>query len=452
MINPELFREYDIRGISDIDLTDKATMMLGRSLGTYFVRQNVKRLTMGRDCRLSSPRLRDALVKGLIQTGLTVIDIGICPTPLLYYSLHRLSPEAGVMITGSHNPPEYNGFKVALGTSTIYGEAIQEIRKIAELKNFVSGTGCLEKVTINEDYRRHILERIPTLKKSLKVVVDSGNGTGGLLAPAIYTDLGCQVQELYSEPDGCFPNHHPDPTVVENLQDLIQAVRSGQADLGIAFDGDTDRIGVVTEEGDILWGDQLMMIYSREILSRRPGSTFVAEVKCSKNLYQDIENLGGRAIMWKAGHSLIKAKMKEEGAVLGGEMSGHIFFADRYFGYDDAIYAGARLLEILSKTGSRLSQLLKGVPSTYSTPEIRLECPEDLKFRIVQLAQSYFSQHFQTVDVDGVRVIFPDGWGLVRASNTQPILVLRFEADSPERLEAIQGLIQGKLEELRSRI
>jgi phosphomannomutase/phosphoglucomutase len=286
----------------------------------------------------------------------------------------------------------------------------------------------------------------------MKVVVDSGNGTGGLLAPNVFADLGCQVRELYSEPDGRFPNHHPDPTVVENLQDLVEAVRSSEADLGIAFDGDTDRIGVVDEKGGVLWGDQLMMIYSREILQRRPGTTFVAEVKCSKSLYQDIEARGGRAVMWKAGHSLIKAKMKEEGAVLGGEMSGHMFFADRYFGYDDAIYAGARLLEILADSGSRLSQLLEDVPPTFSTPEIRMDCPEDLKFRIVALAQSYFSRNYETVDVDGVRIVFPDGWGLVRASNTQPVLVLRFEADTPERLEEIQSLVREKLEELSSGI
>ena len=447
-MNPELFREYDIRGIAETDLADDSVETLGRGLGTYFVRRGAARVTLGRDVRLSSTRLRDALARGLTRTGLTVIDIGVCPTPLLYYSLHRLKPEAGVMITGSHNPPEYNGFKVALGTGTIYGAEIQKVRKIIEAGDFACGEGKSESASLMEDYRRHIGERIPPLGKRLKVVVDSGNGTAGLVAPAVYSDLGCEVHELYSEPDGRFPNHHPDPTVVENLQDLMQAVHSGEADLGISFDGDTDRIGVVDDEGGILWGDQLMMIYAREILERRPGTTFVAEVKCSKSLYQDIEARGGRAVMWRAGHSLIKAKMKEEGAVLGGEMSGHMFFADRYFGYDDAIYAGARLLEILANSGRRLSQLLEDVPPTFSTPEIRMDCPEDLKFRIVGRAQSYFSGNYETVDVDGVRIVFPDGWGLVRASNTQPVLVLRFEADSPERLEEIQSLVRGKLEEL----
>ena len=451
-MNPELFREYDIRGIADTDLADDSVETLGRGLGTYFARRGAARVTLGRDVRLSSTRLRDALARGLSRTGLTVIDIGVCPTPLLYYSLHRLKPEAGVMITGSHNPPEYNGFKVALGTGTIYGAEIQKVRKIIEAADFASGEGKTESASLIEDYRRHIGERIPRLGKRLKVVVDSGNGTAGLVVPAIYSDLGCEVHELYSEPDGRFPNHHPDPTILENLQDLMQAVHANGADLGISFDGDTDRIGVVDDEGGILWGDQLMMIYAREILERRPGTTFVAEVKCSKSLYQDIEARGGRAVMWKAGHSLIKAKMKEEGAVLGGEMSGHMFFADRYFGYDDAIYAGARLLEILSNSGRRLSQLLEDVPPTFSTPEIRMDCTEDLKFRIVGLARSYFSEHYETVDVDGVRIVFPDGWGLVRASNTQPVLVLRFEADSPERLEEIQALVRGKLEELSSGI
>jgi phosphomannomutase/phosphoglucomutase len=451
-MNPELFREYDIRGIADTDLADDSVETLGRGLGTYFVRHGVTRVTLGRDVRLSSTRLRNALARGLTRTGLTVIDIGVCPTPLLYYSLHRLTPGAGVMITGSHNPPEYNGFKIALGTGTIYGAEIQKVRKIVEAADFTRGEGNLESASLMEDYRRHIQERIPRLGKRLKVVVDSGNGTAGLVAPTIYSDLGCEVRELYSEPDGRFPNHHPDPTIVENLQDLMQAVHSSEADLGIAFDGDTDRIGVVDDEGGILWGDQLMMIYAREILERRPGTTFVAEVKCSKSLYQDIEARGGRAVMWKAGHSLIKAKMKEEGAVLGGEMSGHMFFADRYFGYDDAIYAGARLLEILATSGRRLSQLLADVPPTFSTPEIRMDCPEDLKFRIVGRAQSYFSRNYETVDVDGVRIVFPDGWGLVRASNTQPVLVLRFEADSSERLEEIQNLVEGKLEELSSGI
>ena len=451
-MNPELFREYDIRGIADTDLDDDSVEILGRGLGTYFVRRGATRVTLGRDVRMSSTRLRDGLARGLRRTGLTVIDIGVCPTPLLYYSLHRLTPDAGVMITGSHNPPEYNGFKIAMGAGTIYGEEIQKVRKIIEAADFACGDGNLERASLMEDYRRHIQERIPRLGKRLKVVVDSGNGTAGLVAPSIYSDLGCEVHELYSEPDGRFPNHHPDPTIVENLRDLMQAVHSNGADLGIAFDGDTDRIGVVDDQGGILWGDQLMMIYAREILERRPGTTFVAEVKCSKSMYQDIEARGGRAVMWKAGHSLIKAKMKEEGAVLGGEMSGHIFFADRYFGFDDAIYAGARLLEILADSERRLSQLLDDVPPTFSTPEIRMDCPENLKFRIVSRAQSYFSDNYETVDVDGVRIVFPDGWGLIRASNTQPVLVLRFEADSPERLEEIQDLVRGKLEELSSGI
>jgi phosphomannomutase/phosphoglucomutase len=284
------------------------------------------------------------------------------------------------------------------------------------------------------------------------VVVDAGNGTGALIAPQLYRDLGCEVIELYCTMDGNFPNHHPDPTVVENLQDLIETVREEKADLGIAFDGDTDRIGAVDDEGNIIWGDDLMILYSREILDQNPGATIVAEVKCSKNLYDEIEKRGGRGIMWKAGHSLIKAKMKEEKALLGGEMSGHMFFADRYFGYDDAIYAGARLLEHLSRSGRKVSELLSDVPETFSTPEIRVDCPEAVKFKVVELAQEYFSSRYSTVTVDGVRVIFDDGWGLVRASNTQPVLVLRFEADSVQRLEEIRALMEDKIEEFQSSV
>ena len=357
------------------------------------------------------------------------------------------------MITGSHNPPEYNGFKVALGTGTIYGAEIQKVRKIIEAADFASGGGKLESASLMEDYRRHIGERIPPLGKKIEGGRRLGQrDRGAWWRPPSIPTWGVRSKSSTRSRTADSPTTTPIPPSWENLTDLMQAVRSSDADLGISFDGDTDRIGVVDDAGGILWGDQLMMIYAREILERRPGTTFVAEVKCSKSLYQDIEARGGRAVMWKAGHSLIKAKMKEEGAVLGGEMSGHMFFADRYFGYDDAIYAGARLLEILADSRRRLSQLLEDVPPTFSTPEIRMDCPEDLKFRIVGLAQSYFSENYETVDVDGVRIVFPDGWGLVRASNTQPVLVLRFEADSPERLEEIQSLVRRKLEELSSGI
>jgi phosphomannomutase/phosphoglucomutase len=451
-INPEIFREYDIRGIAESDLTDPVVFTLGQALGTYLGSQSCQSLTLGRDCRLSSERLMEQLSSGLQSTGLRVIDIGVCPTPVLYFSLHHLDPDAGVMITGSHNPPEYNGFKVALGSLTIYGEEIQKVRKIAESGEFRTGEGSREEVSLSSHYRDYLAKAFGRLSRPPRVVVDAGNGTGAVMGPQVYRDMGCEVIELYCTMDGNFPNHHPDPTVVKYLQDLIQTVRTEKADLGIAFDGDTDRIGVIDDEGNIIWGDDLMILYSREILDQNPGATIVAEVKCSKNLYDDIEKKGGRGIMWKAGHSLIKAKMKQEKALLGGEMSGHMFFADRYFGYDDAIYAGARLLEQLSKSGRKVSQILSDVPKTYSTPEIRVDCPEAVKFKVVEQAQEYFSSHFSAVTVDGVRVLFDDGWGLVRASNTQPVLVLRFEANSPERLEEIRALMEGKIQEFRGRI
>jgi phosphomannomutase/phosphoglucomutase len=451
-INSEIFREYDIRGIAESDLTDPVVFTLGQALGTYLGSQSCQSLTLGRDCRLSSERLMAQLSSGLQSTGLRVIDIGVCPTPVLYFSLYHLDPDAGIMITGSHNPAEYNGFKVVLGSLTIYGEEIQKVRKIAESGQFRTGEGSREEVSLSSHYRDYLAKAFGRLSRPPRVVVDAGNGTGAVLGPQVYRDMGCEVIELYCTMDGNFPNHHPDPTVVKYLQDLIQTVRTEKADLGIAFDGDTDRIGVIDDEGNIIWGDDLMILYSREILDQNPGATIVAEVKCSKNLYDDIEKKGGRGIMWKAGHSLIKTKMKQEKALLGGEMSGHMFFADRYFGYDDAIYAGARLMEHLSMSGRKVSQILSDVPKTYSTPEIRLDCPEAVKFKVVEQAQEYFSSHFSAVTVDGVRVLFDDGWGLVRASNTQPVLVLRFEADSPERMEEIRALMEGKIQEFRGRI
>ena len=446
-VNPDIFREYDIRGIAGIDFTDSALKALGCAIGTYLKRKGCKRLTLGRDCRMSSSRLRDGLCEALSDTGLHIMDLGVCPTPLLYFSLYHLKPDGGVMITGSHNPPEYNGFKVALGKSTIYGQDIQEIRQILESGDFDSGKGGCEVVELLPSYRCYLLEALGNLDGAPRVVVDSGNGTASLVAPQLYRDLGCEVVELYSTMDGKFPNHHPDPTVIKNMQDLIQKVQETRADLGIAFDGDADRIGVVDDQGNILWGDYLMILYSREILRENPGSTIIGEVKCSQNLYDDIRKHGGRGVMWKAGHSLIKAKMKKEKAVLGGEMSGHIFFADRYFGYDDAIYAGARLLEILSKKGQSISKLLSDVPRIYNTPEIRVDCPDQHKFEVVRRALEFFGEQYETIDVDGVRVQFDDGWGLVRASNTQPILVSRFEAQTNKRLKEIQSMFEVKVKE-----
>jgi phosphomannomutase/phosphoglucomutase len=446
-MNPTIFREYDIRGVVDKDLTRETVRELGRGAGSYFARHGIKRITVGRDCRPSSDSFFDALLEGLLGSGREVIDVGVCPTPLLYFSIVHLAQEGGVMITGSHNPPEFNGFKVCVGKDAIYGGEIQRVREVIEKKDFVQGKGSLARHDIIKDYHHYLLSNI-RLNRKIKVVVDAGNGTGGVVGVPIMQELGCQVKALYCEMDGRFPHHHPDPTVEKNLQDLIAMVQETKADLGIGYDGDADRIGVIDEEGRIIWGDKLMIIFARAIIEEHGGGTFIGEVKCSQTLYDEIERLGGRAIMWKTGHSLIKDKMKKEKALLGGEMSGHMFFADRYFGFDDAIYASCRLLEIMDKSGKKLSELLEGIPQTYATPEIRVECPDDIKFRIVEQATEHFRQRYPVIDVDGMRVQFPDGWGLLRASNTQPALVLRFEATSQGRLKEIRGMIEATVQEL----
>jgi phosphomannomutase/phosphoglucomutase len=403
-----------------------------------------KELVVGRDGRLSSKAFEDALIEGLISTGCNVVSIDLCPTPVYYFSIFHLDKDGGMMVTGSHNPPEFNGFKVSVGRSTIFGEEIQNLRQLIEKGQFVAGKGTLSKEEIIHPYQNYIKKNIHT-EKRMRVVIDAGNGTAGILAGQLLRDLGCEVEELYCEVDGRFPNHFPDPTLPGNLKDLIDRVKKVQADVGIGYDGDADRIGVVDDQGNIIWGDQLMILFSREILKYKKGASFVAEVKCSQNLFDDIEKHGGKAIMWRTGHSLIKEKMKEEKAALGGEMSGHIFFADRYFGYDDAIYASCRLIELLSKTDEKLSTLLSDVPKTYITPEIRVDCPDDVKFRVVEHVKEALKKDYSVIDVDGVRVKFEDGWGLVRASNTQPALVLRFEALSQSRLNDIRHLVEEKV-------
>jgi phosphomannomutase/phosphoglucomutase len=447
MVNPRIFREYDIRGLVDQDLTNEVVRALGQGFATYISDKGRRRVVVGRDGRLSSPRFRDFLVEGMASGGLEVIDIGVCPTPVFYFSLFHLDQEGGVMITGSHNPPEFNGFKVCVGKETLYGEEIQNLRKVVEGGRFVKGKGSVSFQEVIPAYQNFILNNIH-LKRKLQVVVDSGNGTAGAVAPKILRDLGCQVMDLYSQVDGRFPNHHPDPTLPENMKDLIAKVQETGAEVGIGYDGDADRIGAVDHLGNIIWGDQLMILFSREVLRSHPGATIVSEVKCSQNLYDTIAKHGGRGIMWRAGHSLLKSKMKEEKALLGGEMSGHIFFADRYFGYDDAIYASCRLLEILSQSQKTIPELLSDVPKTFTTPEIRINCPDDRKFPLVERVRESFRKEYPIVDVDGVRVLFPDGWGLVRASNTQPVLVLRFEARSAERLQEIRTLVENRVADL----
>jgi len=442
-----IFREYDIRGVVPAELNYQMVHQLGLAMGTYYHDKGACRISVGRDCRLSSPDLSKWLIDGLIETGMDVIDIGMAPTPLLYFSIHQLKVDGGVQITGSHNPPEFNGFKVCLGEFSIYGKEIQKIRRIAESGIFKHGHGKIEKAVIDESYIRYLEKNIQIGQSKRRVVVDAGNGAGGPVALEVYKKLGFEPIPLFCEPDGRFPNHHPDPTIPENLKTLISKVREESTDLGIAFDGDADRIGVVDKEGRIIRGDQLMIIFSRDMLERHPGAVIIGEVKCSQALYDDIESHGGKAVMWKAGHSLIKGKMKETGALLAGEMSGHLFFGERYFGFDDAIYAGARLLEILSRTGSTLQDLLAGVPEMANTPEIRIDCPDDKKFQVVTDLTKEFKKDYKVNDVDGARVLFDGGWGLIRASNTQPALVLRFEAADEKRLDEIRELFMKKLKE-----
>jgi len=443
-INPQIFREYDIRGVVDKDLTPDIVKTLGQGFGTRMAHLGRKELVVGRDGRLSSKTFKEALVEGLISTGCHVIDIGLCSTPVYYFSIFHLDKDGGMMVTGSHNPPEFNGFKVSVGKSTIFGEEIQNLRRLIEKGEFVVGKGYVSNEEISRPYQDYFKKNIH-IEKKMRVVIDAGNGTGGVVAGPLLRDLGCEVEELYCEVDGRFPNHFPDPTIPGNLKDLIDRVKKNQADAGIGYDGDADRIGVVDDQGNIIWGDQLMILFSREILKYKKGAVFVAEVKCSQNLFNDIEKHGGKAIMWRTGHSLIEEKMREEKAALGGEMSGHIFFADRYFGYDDAIYASCRLIELLSKTDRKLSTLLSDVPKTFITPEIRVDCADEIKFKVVEKVKEELRKDYPVIDVDGVRVKFEDGWGLVRASNTQPALVLRFEALTQDRLTEIRDLVEKKV-------
>ncbi len=447
-MNKEIFREYDIRGIVDQDFNLEDVHIIGQGYGTYLQQHGGTTAVVGRDCRLSSESIRNALVEGMIQSGLHVIDIGVCPTPVFYFSLRHFNPDGGLMITASHNPPEYNGFKVSLGHDTIFGEEIQVFRRLLEKGNFKSGNGSFESKDIINIYSDYIVKNI-NIARPDKLAIDAGNGTCCAVAGPLLKRLGSPPVELFTQMDGNFPNHEPDPTVIKNMDVLAETVVSQKLELGIGFDGDADRIGVVDENGNIIFGDMLMLIFARDILKTEKGGTFVAEVKCSKNLYDDIEARGGRAIMWRTGHSLIKQKLKEEGGLLAGEMSGHMFFMHRYFGFDDAIYAACRLLEIVSRTEIPVSQYLSDLPKMYSTPEIRIECPDEKKFKLVERVKEELRRDYKIIDVDGVRVVFPDGWGLLRASNTGPLLVLRYEAESESRLEEIRSLIEGTLERLK---
>ncbi|MGA1864831.1 MAG: phosphomannomutase/phosphoglucomutase [bacterium] len=445
-MNPLIFREYDIRGIVNKDITEDTVYTLGKTFGTYAQNKGKKTLSVGHDNRLSSAGFKESIIKGLISTGCNVWDLGLVPTPLFYYSLHHLKDvEGGIMITGSHNPPEFNGFKMNIGIETIYGRQIQELRKLAESGNFLNGKkGEVKTYDIIPQYKDMIKKKI-NISRPVRVAVDAGNGTSSIVAPDLLEELGCKVERLFCESDGRFPNHHPDPTVEAYIQDLIKTVKENDFECGVAYDGDADRIGVVDEAGKILWGDQLMILFSRYILSEKKGASIIFDVKCSQTLEDDIKKHGGKPIMWRTGHSLIKDKMRVENAALAGEMSGHMFFADRYFGYDDAIYASCRLLEIVAKSPIPLSHILSDVPKTYNTPEIRIECTDEDKFEIVEEIKKVFQKNHKVISIDGARILFDRGWGLIRASNTQPVLVLRFEAFEKESLNEIKDQVMGYL-------
>lgn len=445
MMNPDIFRQYDIRGRAETDLAAPVPYDLGRALGTWLRRSGIRKLAVGADNRFSSPRLTAELTAGLITTGCEVIDLGTVVTPMLYYAPIHYGLGAGVMVTGSHNPPDENGFKIALGSGTIYGEQIQALRALMEKGDYIEETGRVEAQSVVVPYLAMLKEKIDLGGRNLKVAVDCGNGTGGLFARSVLKGWGCEVVPLFCESDPTFPNHHPDPVKSENLTALRQAVLIHGCDLGVAYDGDADRLGVVDNNGGILWGDTLMALYWREILHRYPGAPAIVEVKCSQALIDEIIRLGGKPTFYKTGHSLIKAKMKELGAPFTGEMSGHMFFADEYYGFDDAFYATGRLLRLLALSGLRLSELIAEIPRYHATAETRVPCADTRKFDVVETMADHFRSRYRIVDVDGARVLFEDGWGLIRASNTQPVLVARCEAASASGLEKICGIMRESL-------
>ncbi|MDQ7066274.1 MAG: phosphomannomutase/phosphoglucomutase [candidate division KSB1 bacterium] len=446
-MNPNIFREYDIRGIADVDLVDETAYAVGRAFASHLLREGRKTIIVGRDVRLSSDRIRNALVDGITAAGMNVIDVGVVPTPAQYFAIFHYNADGGIMVTGSHNPIEYNGFKMSKfedGLAAVYGEEIQELKRIIENEAYESGSGTVEERDVLPDYI-DMLRQKTHLKQPLKIVIDAGNGTGGLVAPKLFESLGCEVTCLYCEPDGRFPNHLPDPTVPKYIKDLQAKVLETGADVGLGFDGDSDRVGVIDNQGRAIYADKLLAIIARDLLQRHPGAPVVFDVKCSQALPEVIKEAGGKPVMWKTGHSLLKAKMKELKAPLAGEMSGHMFIADDFYGFDDAFFAAGRILQILSASDKNLAEIHDSVPAFESTPEIRIECTDETKFQIVEELVKEFKQQYEVIDVDGARVLFGDGWGLVRASNTQPVLVLRFEAKTQERLKEIVKIFKDVL-------
>ena len=439
-IPAHIFREYDIRGLAEEELTNEHVALIGQAYGTWLASRGVTKATLGGDARLSTRRIKAAAAAGMMKAGISVTDLGLCSTPTFYWSLYRLEANGGIMVTGSHNPKEFNGLKVAWEKSTLWGDDIQEICRIINEDRMKTAAepGRLSFADINAEYIDMLVSKITLGPRRPKIVCDSGNGTGGLYAPEFLRRLGCEVTDLYSEPDGNFPNHHPDPTKRENLVQLIKTVREQGADLGVGFDGDADRIGVVDDQGRVIWGDRLMALFWREILPKHPGAIGICEVKSSMALPEEIEKLGGRPLWWMAGHSLVKAKMREEHALFSGEVSGHMFFADEYFGYDDGIYSAGRLCRILSNTDRKLSDIMDEIPLYPSTIETRYDCPDDVKAGVVERAKEQAEKEgLKMITVDGMRIIYPHGWGLVRVSNTQPVLVARCEGRTKADLDEI---------------
>ncbi len=431
-----IFREYDIRGNADEELTSETIRAIGLAYGTFLLREGVRKITVGGDIRLSTERIREDVIEGVTSAGIDVVDIGMVTSPLLYWSLFRLDLEGAVMITGSHNPKEFNGLKLAFGKTTLYGDQIQKIRRMIESDDLVVAPrkGSVATRDLSEEYLAMLVSKIKLGDRKLKVVTDSGNATAGPLVNRFLREIGCEVIPLFEEPDGTFPNHHPDPTKREYVQDLIETVKREKGDVGLGFDGDADRIGVIDDRGEIVWGDILMILFWREILPRYPGTEAIVEVKSSQALVDEIKRLGGKVVWWKSGHSLIKAKMKEMDALFSGEVSGHMFFADEFWGFDDAFYAAGRLLRILSNTDRKLSKLLEDVPVYYSTAETRIACPDERKFDVVDHIRDNALKDHEAITVDGVRILYPRGWGLVRASNTQPVIVARVEGKTQKDL------------------
>ena len=446
-IPQNIFREYDIRGNADKELTDETARAIGQAYATWLIRAEVTDgVTIGGDARLSTPRIKAALTEGILSTGLDVIDVGLVTTPMLYWSLIKFNFNGGVMITGSHNPPDMNGVKLCFERGTLWGQDVQNIRLIAESGNFEKGQGKLSHADIDDEYIKMLVSKFDLpFNKKFKIVCDSGNGAAGPTAKKFFESLGCECISLFDEPDGHFPNHHPDPQKRENMQALIERVKAEHADVGFAFDGDADRIGVVDDKGEMITGDRLMTLYWKEILATHKGADVIVEPKCSLVLPELAEKFGGKVLYWKSGHSLIKAKMREIGALFAGEYSGHMFFADEFFGHDDAFYAAGRLLRIMSKFKDSLSRLMRGVPIYHSTEEIRIPCADDVKFQIAAKIQEKAQAKHECSVIDGVRILYPDGWGLIRASNTQPVMVVRCEGKTEEALEKIMSEIKDLL-------